>query len=1441
MPPAPAEDGSGRSFPIVGIGASAGGLDACRKLIASLPVDSGMALILVQHLDPTHESMLVELLASHTTMPVSQAGDGTLIEPDHLYIIPPGAYLSVLGGALHLSQPETPHGARLPYDFLLRSLARDFGRRAIAVVLSGTGTDGSLGVRTIHAHGGLVIVQQPQDAGFDGMPRSAIATECVDLILPVAEIGAALIRAIGPDGRDDTPADQTAVVPVGSRLRDIIDLVRVRTSHDFRLYKIGTLERRIERRMSMASIDLGRWDQYLALLYSDEEELHQLARDLLINTTSFFRDPIVFAYLADQVIPTMLRDHPADRPLRIWVAGCSTGEETYSLAILFSEAIAAAGSPVKFQIFASDVDADAVATARDGIYPSSIAADLSAERLARFFTKEEKYYRVTPELRATVVLAVHDVLADPPFSRLDFVSCRNLLIYLQPEAQNKVLSLFHFALREGGLLLLGSSETSGGQDSHFSLISKPARLYRHIARSRPGELELTMGNAIALKTPPRSAGTPPPSRHASLAELCRRHAIERFAPAMVLINRRSECLYFLGPVEPYLRVSPGPPSHDLLAMARPNLRTKLRSAIQQAHQSDVTITVTAEQRDENGVLDHFAIEITPLHHDGEVLLLLCFIPQHSRVIRDDPNVTPEQLPKIAALERELVLVRAELQSAIHNLEISNEEQKAINEDALSVNEEYQSTNEELLTSKEELQSLNEELTALNSQLQETLERQRTTANDLQNVLFSTDVATLFLDRKLNIRLFTPATRMLFAVIPTDIGRPLMDLRGLTNDSSLLTDATAVLSSHSPRECEVEGPDATWYIRRVLPYRTQNGGIEGVVVTYADITERRRIAVALEEAKRQAEQASLAKSRFLAAASHDLRQPLQTLSLQQGLLARSVTGEKLVKMVTRMGETLGAMSGMLNTLLDINQIEAGTVRADIIRFSLSELLRGLTEEYAYHAAAQGLVLRSVPCSLEVDSDPRLLEQMIRNLLSNALKYTQQGKVLLGCRRRGASVSIEVWDTGIGIAVNEHEAIFEEYHQVNNAARERSRGLGLGLSIVQRLGHLLKLRVSVRSNLDRGSAFAIEVPLPTGAAQTNAGATRAVAGPLTHGSRGTILLVEDDPEVRDILAMLLQEEGHNVIEAHDGPSALARLGQEGLKPDVILADYNLPNRLNGLQLAAAVRRTIGRDVPVIILTGDISTGTLRHIAQQNCIQLNKPVKLPELIAVVNNAMPLPAALSDKAGSAVQEGQPTIFLVDDDIHVRAAISGLLRSEGREVEDFASCEAFLAAFRPGREGCLLIDAALPGMKGIELLQHLRQEGHLLPSIMITGRSDVSMAVSAMKAGATDFIEKPVGREELLAGVARALAQSHDSSALVAWRTEAEQRLATLTPRQIEIMRLVLAGQPSKNIAADLGISQRTVENHRAAIMEKTGSKSLPALARLVLAVDPLSDSSFL
>jgi two-component system CheB/CheR fusion protein len=1419
-------------FPIVGIGASAGGLDACKKLLNALPAGIGMAFILVQHLDPTHESMMVELLANHTRMPVQQAGDEMRIEPDHVYVIPPGADLSVADGCLHLSRPHARHGARLPFDFLLHSLAEACGARAVCVVLSGTGADGSLGLKAIKQQGGLVIAQEPGEAGFDGMPGSAIATGVVDLVLTAAAIPDALVA----HGRRASLPQMQAPEPDPARnlSSEIIDLLRMKTAHDFTLYKRGTLQRRIERRMAMAPAKTGSMADYLGVLRSDATELDRLANDLLINVTSFFRDPKVFDLLATTIVPDLVRNHPRDRPVRVWIAGCSTGEETYSLAMLFREEIMAAKLNIKLQVFASDVDPDAIASAREGRYPAAIEADVSQARLARFFTKDDQSYTVSPDLRSVVVFTVQDVLADPPFSRLDFISCRNLLIYLLPEAQDKVLSLFHFALREAGVLLLGTTETVGSVAGRFEVISKPERLYRRAGDSRAGALRFPVSAGEGALLQARSDRNAAPSRQAVLADLCQRLVLEAYAPAAVLINRKYECLYSLGPTDRYLRVAPGLPTHDLLAMTRDDMRIRLRSAIQQATQTNGPVAVAGGQTNRDGGAVPFDIAVQPASSGGEDLLLVSFI-DGPRLESTAGRLSASQPPD---LKQELEATRAELQGAIRNLEISNEEQKAINEEALSNQEEYQSTNEELLTSKEELQALNEELTALNGQLHETLERQRTTSNDLQNVLYSTDVATLFLDTDLKIRFFTPATKSLFAVIASDIGRPIADLHALAVDNAMLSDAQTVLETATPVGREIKAQNGAWYVRRILPYRTQEGDVEGVVITFSDITERQLVSDELEVAKRQAELATIAKSRFLAAASHDLRQPLQTLTLLQGLLAKTVEGERQQKLVRRMDDTLGAMSGMLNTLLDINQIEGGTVHAEKSDFPISGLLGRLSDEFAYHAQAKRISLHVVPCSLSINSDPRLLEQMLRNLLSNAIKYTSTGKVLIGCRRHGPMLSIEVRDTGIGIPHTEIQAIFEEYHQVDNAARERSRGLGLGLSIVQRLGQLLDHPVSVRSQPGVGSMFAVQVPRAanigsSAGMQRDTLDTAALAGaPRT----GAILVIEDDPEVRDLLELFLKDDGYRVTAAPDGVAALVLMTHGTIRPDLILADFNLPNGLNGLQVIAKIRERFHYQVPGIILTGDISTGTVRGIALQDCVQLVKPVKLTELAQAIQRMLPnwqsSPApGVHQPTGQAGNLTTPVIYVVDDDAPIRDAVRSVLEDEGLVVEDFADCEAFLAAYRPGREACLVIDAYLPGMSGLDLLQQLHDAGHRLPAIMITGNSDVSIAVHAMKAGASDFIEKPISRAELVTSVERALEQSRDAGKLAAWQQDAAGHVSGLTQRQRQIMELVLAGHPSKNIAADLGISQRTVENHRASIMKRTGSKSLPALARLAVA----------
>ncbi|MEI8395815.1 MAG: chemotaxis protein CheB [Rhodospirillaceae bacterium] len=1570
-------------IPVVGLGASAGGLEAFRRFFEAAPADAGMAYVLIQHLDPTHPSMMVDLLAGHTAMTVRQAVDDMAIETDHIYVIAPGSYLAIENGVLRVSARWEHHDVRLPFDYLLRSLAKACGEKAVAVILSGTGADGSLGLRAIVEQGGLVIAQDPEEAAFDGMPRSAIATGGVTRVLPVAMIPEAIrlwreqdtSTADPPSGSTaDPPSGSTADPPSGrsgnspdaqpGQLAAIIELLRRRTPHDFTLYKEGTLVRRIERRkVAVGAID---WAAYLDTLRNNDSEIDLLARDLLINVTHFFRDPDAFESFAKGVVSDLAYRQPLDRPLRIWVPGCSSGEEAYSLAMLFVEAITAAKRPVKLQIFASDVDREAVVAARAGLYPASIEAEVSSERLARFFIRDPLGYRVTPELRDHVVFTVHDVLSDPPFSRLDVVSCRNLLIYLRPDAQKRVLRLFHFALREDGVLFLGGSETVGDLGDRFEPIDKQQRIYRHIGRIRPGDIDFPVGTGDGA----RAVWSRPPLRsdpqNADLGALMRGLLLETYAPASVLINRKHETLYTLGQTDRFLQVAPGEPSRDLFALVRENLRTKLRSALHRTEQDRKCIAYTeaAPVPGDRSTGDpaKVTIDVRPLRSDGEDLLIVSFIDEPRSESRPPSPAGEEGNPaRVAELERELEATGAELQNAIRNLEVANEEQKAINEEAMSVNEEFQSANEELETSKEELQSLNEELNALNNQLQETVERERSTTNDLQNILNSSDVATLFLDDQLNIRLFTPAAKSLFGVIATDIGRPMSDLARRFDDPGLPADAQAVLTTLTPSKREVRTDTGVWCIRRILPYRTRDGRTEGVVITFSDIseikaveqkletarayavsvndtvhhpllvldgdlrvvsanrafyrffgktpgdsigerftagadasgdlhrlngflelmqadpgsiddheieidlpqlgrrylmvnarnvlrdrpeerlillaiddvTERKRATAALEAAKWQAENANLAKSRFLAAASHDLRQPLQTLTLLQGLLARKVTDRAASELVSRIDETLGVMTGMLNTLLDINQIEAGVVRAEITCFPVDGILSRLKSEFDYHAKAHRLGWRVIGNRSVVRSDPRLLEQIIRNLLSNAIKYTTRGGVLLGCRRRGDTLRIEIWDTGCGIPEAQYHMIFDEFTQLDNAARERSKGLGLGLAIVKRLADMLGHRVHVRSVLGKGSVFGIEVPIVD--------AAEGYACPLSHDRPAdppvapagkTILIIEDDPEVREALELLLEFEGYRPRVVGDGAAALELVARGDFRPDLIVADYNLPGGLTGDRVIERMRQAPDRPpCPAIILTGDISLGTLENISRQGCPHLGKPVRATELMRLIHELLSQP---SEPAESEPIEAGPvppvTIFVVDDDHVMRETMRALLESNHRTVETYSSAEAFLHAWHPDRAGCLLVDAHMGGISGIELVERLAAGGHTLPAIIITGFGDVPMAVRAMKAGATDFIEKPVRADELLSSIDRAIALYCDHTKREASRKVAADLLAALTERQRQIMDLVLAGCPSKNIAADLGISQRTVENHRAAIMRKTGSKSLPALARLAL-----------
>jgi two-component system, chemotaxis family, CheB/CheR fusion protein len=821
---------------VVGIGASAGGLDPCRRFFTEMPPDSGMAFVVIQHLDPVHKSETVSLLAHCTKMEVLESSDRARVEPNHVYVIPPNRALAIRAGRLRLTEPIEAHGRRLPIDFFFRSLASECQERAIGMIFSGTGSDGTAGLQAIKVAGGLTIAQDPQTAEHEGMPRSAIGSG-VDLVLAVPEIPGELIKyAKHPYLRR---SGETATISGEGRdhFQSILSLLRTRAKFDFGSYKRGTLQRRVQRRMSLRHIV--RIEDYLNLLRRDGDEVGALLKDLLISVTHFFREPDAWKVLHEQAIRPLIAEKNDDQPIRVWAPGCATGEEAYSIGMTVLDELSVAGKNCAVNIFASDVNKEAFASARSGLYPESVAAEVGPQRLRRYFVREREHYRIRKELRDVVVFAEHNLLTDPPFSRLDLVSCRNLMIYLDASAQKKVIAVFHYALREGGYLFLGSAETTGERHDLFRAVSRKWRLYRRIgpARSEPMDFPLDSNRAPAQ---PRTANPPPPTTGTRFTELAQQLILDRHAPASVVINQKQEILYTCGSTQDYLKQPTGVMHTDLWRWVTESLRSKLRAALKkvQASEQAVTLSRVRVRRGNSTRATDITIEPLKAPRQAEGLILVTFhdlksgAPPQQRPAAAQNAVEDESI--VHQLEDELKNTREDLQSNIDQLAASNEELKASNEEVTSVNEELQSTNEEMETSKEELQSLNEELSTVNSQLQLKVEELETKTNDLNNLLSSTEIATIFLDRQFQIKWFTSPTTRLLRLRPADVGRPIADFAQKFTGGDLLRDANEVLHKLTPIERDVRGQDGHWYLRRVLPYRTADNRIDGVVVTFVDI-------------------------------------------------------------------------------------------------------------------------------------------------------------------------------------------------------------------------------------------------------------------------------------------------------------------------------------------------------------------------------------------------------------------------------------------------------------------------------------------------------------------------------------------------------------------------------------------------------------------------------
>ncbi len=842
---------TGSTPPIIGVGTSAGGLEALELFFTPIPAINGVAFVVIQHLDPTHHGILPELLQRVTPMMVTEAGDGMQVKPNWVYVIPSNKDLSILHGKLHLLDPVAPRGLRLPIDSFFRALADDQCERAIGVILSGMGSDGTLGLRAVKENAGLTLVQSPDSAQFDSMPRSAIDAGLADIIVPVQEMWGRIVAYLkhSPRGLWIVP-EKKLEEKSQSALEQIAILLRERTGNDFSFYKKNTIMRRVERRMGLHQINA--IAHYVRYLRENPQELDLLFKELLIGVTNFFRDPEVWEFLKTKTIPEILANPSTNKELRAWVPACSTGEEAYSLAIVFKEAFTQIQSKhqMTLQIFATDLDQDAIDKARQGFYPANIAVDVSEDRLSRFFSIDGNGYRINKEIREMVTFAPQNVIMDPPFTKLNILCCRNLLIYLNAELQKKLIPLFHYALTENGILLLGNSETISGFRDLYEVVDNKSRLYRRIECFRRNlDVDFpTKYSSVASQAP---GGYKPPVID-NLQSLADQFLLQHFSPAAVLVNADGDILYINGRTGKYLEPAAGKANWNIHAMARDGLRHVLSGVLRKAqnqteaiHMQDLTVGTNGGTQTVNLAVQ--AIR-KPVALNGMLFVVFndaALLPARKRSRK---STSEEQ----KTLEIELQHANEDIQTLREEMQSSQEELRSANEELQSTNEELQSSNEELTTSKEEMQSLNEELQTVNAELQAKVDDLSRVSNDMNNLLNSMDIATVFLDSALNIRRFTKHISRIFKLISSDVGRPLSDIVTDLDYPQLQEDTHEVLRTLVFTEKQVEAVDNRWFKVRIMPYRTQDNIIDGVVITFIDISETKQLEAKLRARNDQSE-------------------------------------------------------------------------------------------------------------------------------------------------------------------------------------------------------------------------------------------------------------------------------------------------------------------------------------------------------------------------------------------------------------------------------------------------------------------------------------------------------------------------------------------------------------------------------------------------------------
>ena len=1347
------------NFPVVGIGASAGGIGALLRLFEHTPQQSGMAFVVILHLSPKHDSSVDAILRKVTRMPVLQVNEQTPIARDHIYVISPTRQLSMADGHLSVSELERPRGRHVAIDVFFRTLADVHRERSVSIVLSGTGSDGAIGLRHVKERGGVTFAQSPGDAEYDGMPLAAIATGAVDFVMPVIDMPAKLGDLWTNAQRIELPTAEKTGLRVGAApssaaeahaeaaLADIMVLLRTRTGHDFRHYKRATVLRRIERRLQVTAVPT--LPAYRGYLERHVEETGGLLKDMLISVTSFFRDRESFDALEHQLEAMLAEPQHEGQKVRAWVAGCATGEEAYSVAMLLDENSARKQRPVEFQVFASDIDERAIAVGRAGLYPDTISADVAPARLRHFFSHEQGQYRVRKELRERVLFTAHNLLRDPPFSKLDLVCCRNLLIYLDREVQAQVLEVFHFALQPGGLLFLGTAESADVATGLFSMVDKKNRIYRSNAMLRRARFVPSLPSSAVSPLASTSVEKATPPERSPLGDLHRR-LLDRHAPASLLLDAQSNILHSTEHASIYLHFAAGAPTQDLLSVVRPELRLALRTALFQAQQSGRSTEAERVRLERNGVARWLTMTCRPVEAEGGRLMLVNFDEVQATLAVPPADGPAERDPTVVLLEEELHRTRELLHGTVGQSATSAEELRASNEELQAINEELRSTTEELETSKEELQSVNEELITVNAELKDKVDETGKVNDDLKNLIASTDIATIFVDRGLRIKRYTPRAADLFSLIPSDVGRPLTDIRHRLDYAQLEDDASDAFESLRVIEREVAAEDRRIFLARLLPYRTHEDVIEGAVLNCVDITATRRAEDAL-----RAREATL---RLVIESARDYA--VITLDPQGAVTSWNIGAERLF------GWTEAEIAGQPGALVFTPEDRAkGAPEAEMRR--AREEGRATDERWHIRKDGSTFFCSGVMTPLYDDGRMRGYSKIARDLTEAKRTEQQQQALLANEQAVRAELQAASMLKDEFLAVMSHELkhplnlIHVNAEMLSRVPEVRDTPAVARATEVIRRTVLTQARIIDDlldlSRLHTGKMQLVRTPLawlPIIQRAIDAAQVDVQAKQLTitaqldeHAS----LIYADPARVEQIVWNLLSNSlkftppGGTIELRLEEDGALARLdvtdSGEGIDPVFVSHVFDMFRQAK----RATTRPQGGLGIGLALV---------KHLAEQHGGRVAAEsagvghgarfsVWLPRYSGAEQAGAPLMPA------SALQGVR--ILLVDDTPDTLESFGMLLQLEGAVVTTAGSGpEALETAQQPGAEFDLILsDIGMPGMDGYELMRRLRQLDSpvaRLPAIALTGFGRQADERRAREAGFDAHLPKPASLDALTA-----------------------------------------------------------------------------------------------